>query len=124
MYFVLIKNVVAERPLAFVEGTNQIIGLPHLDQVQQITHKTLHRSHRLPVRPRHLRQGMKNLIDQRVRIDQIDCFPRQIGKLIGRLARLRFAASLWQQFQLGRFGNRRIIKTGQRWLTAQARHAK
>ena len=122
MHLVLIENVMAKRARSLVECTDQIVGLPHLDQVQQIAHEPLHRAHRLPVRTRHLRYCMKNLIDQRMRIDQIDRFAAQIRKLITRPTFLRLASSLRLRLQLSRLGSRRIVKTGQRWLAAQARH--
>src|SRR5262245_28809012 len=71
---------------------------------------------------------MKHLVDQRVRIHHIDRLPRQVWRLIRRLALLgsvllRRALGRRALLNLSRCSNRRIIKTGQRPLTANSWHA-
>src|SRR5262245_4298878 len=63
---------------------------------------------------------MKDLVNQRVRIDEIDGFPGQIGRLGRRNALAGFGRS---RFRRGRnLKGRQIVKTGQNGLAGGRTH--
>ena len=88
---VLIVHRVAERLARQIEGTEQIVGLLLFQQVEQIAGEAEHGPHRLALRAGHLRQGVKDLMDQRVGIDHPHRSPRKA------LRRRRLASpSAWE----------------------------
>jgi hypothetical protein len=67
-----------------IERRHQEIGPFVLDQLHHVPHETVNRADRLPRRPAHLRQGVEDLVDEGVGIDEVDLFAGQGGSGIRR----------------------------------------
>ena len=78
---VLRVHRVAKRFARHVERAKREIRPLRFQQVQQVPREAVHRRHGLAARTGHLRQGMKDLVDQRVGVDDPNRLPRQAFRL-------------------------------------------
>ena len=69
---VLVVHRVAKGLAGQVERAEQVVRLLLLQQVEQIAGEAEHGPHRLALRAGHLRQGVKDLMDQRMGVDDPD----------------------------------------------------
>ncbi len=88
---VLLIKLVAKSLSRQVEGTEQKVRLLRFQQIEQVPRKSINGIHRLPARAGHVRDGVENLMDQGMGVNDPDRLP---GKAFGR--------------RRGRFGGRRI----------------
>ena len=88
---VLLVKLVAKGLARQVEGTEQKVRLLRFQQIEQVPRKAIDGIHRLPAGAGHVRDGVEDLVDQGMGIDDPDRLP---GKAFGR--------------RRGRFGGRRI----------------
>jgi hypothetical protein len=64
-----LEPLVPERRPGRVECADEIVGLPFLDDVEQVAGEAVDRGDGRALRRRHLRQRVKQLVDPRQRVD-------------------------------------------------------
>ena len=84
LLFVGLVHRVAEGLAGQVERREQVVRPFLFQQVEQVPREAEDGSHRLALRAGHRRQGVENLVDQRIRVDHVDFLPHQRIRRRGR----------------------------------------